>query len=96
VKSHCWLSSLSRPSSRTLSVIAASLALLGRLSDKDENGRQEYIKGDDCLASLKDIQHFLHADDVAGDVFQPAMIIEEPGKDQGKAKARRAPWELHR
>lgn len=75
---------------------AASIALLGRLGDKDENGRQEYFRGEDCLASLKDMQQFLYADDVAGDVFQPAVIIQAPGKDQGKAKARRVPWELHR
>lgn len=44
---------------------AAACALLGRQVDS-----KTYIKGDECLDSLKDLQQFLHRDDPVGEIDQ--------------------------
>ena len=62
-------------------MIAAAVALLGK-----RTGDGGYIKGDECLDSLKDLQQFLQRDDPVGE-------IEEPADERGD---RKLPWELHR
>jgi hypothetical protein len=44
---------------------AAACALLGRQVDSTT-----YIKGDECLDALKDLQQFLHRDDPVGEIDQ--------------------------
>ena len=44
---------------------AAACALLGRQADSTT-----YIKGDECLDALKDLQQFLHRDDPVGEIDQ--------------------------
>jgi len=49
---------------------AAACALLGRQVDSST-----YIKGEECLDSLKDLQQFLHRDDPVGEIDQ----VRRPG-----------------
>lgn len=44
---------------------AAACALLGRQVDS-----KTYIKGEECIDALKDLQQFLHRDDPVGDIDQ--------------------------
>lgn len=61
--------------------------MLGRLAD---NG--QYIKGQECVDSLKDLQQFLNRDDALGDLDTPIEIDEITRLPL----PRRVPWELHR
>ena len=60
--------------------ISAAVALLGK-----RTGDGGYIKGEECLDCLKDLQQFLQRDDPVGDIEAPTTISE-----------RKHPWELHR
>jgi len=51
--------------------IAAACALLGRPMDN-----ATYIKGEECLDSLKDLQQFLHRDDPVGDIDQVSFACK--------------------
>jgi len=66
--------------------LLAACALLGRQVDN-----QTYIKGEECLDSLKDLQQFLHRDDPVGNIDQPVTLDH-----MGRKQAPRLPWELHR
>jgi hypothetical protein len=61
--------------------ISAAVALLGK-----RTGDGGYIKGDECLDCLKDLQQFLQRDDPVGD-------NDETFDGRGE---RKHPWELHR
>ncbi|EKX31824.1 timeless [Guillardia theta CCMP2712] len=66
--------------------LLAACALLGRRVDQNE-----YIKGEECVETLKDLQQFLHRDDSVGDIDQPNSV-----DSLGRRVAPRVPWELHR
>jgi hypothetical protein len=51
------------------SFMAAACALLGR-----RTATGDYVKGEECLESLKDLQQFLHRDDPNGDIDQPDIV----------------------
>ena len=52
---------------------AAACALLGRQVDSTT-----YIKGDECLDALKDLQQFLHRDDPVGEIDQVRARTPHP------------------
>ena len=58
--------------------VTAAVALLGK-----RTGDGGYIKGEECLNCLKDLQQFLQRDDPVGDV-------------EDTQAEHKHPWELHR
>ena len=68
--------------------LAAACALLGRQVDS-----KTYIKGEECLDSLKDLQQFLHRDDPVGDV---ELWGQNKDSRDRRIDTKRKPWELHR
>ncbi len=60
--------------------VSAAVALLGK-----RTGDGGYIKGEECLECLKDLQQFLQRDDPVGDI-EVHTSKSEP----------KHPWELHR
>ena len=66
--------------------LPAAVALLGK-----RTGDGGYIKGEECLDSLKDLQQFLQRDDPVGEMDEPTNF-----NMKGQPDRRKQPWELHR
>ena len=62
----------------TACALAAACALLGRQVDSTT-----YIRGDECLDALKDLQQFLHRDDPIGEIDQ----VRASSRDTARAPA---------